>query len=398
MAAVVVAELGVLLLRPRGPMPEPVPVDASDHFTRSQIERAEDFREGQRLLLLAGIGVQGGVLAVLALAPPRGVRRSLERASRRPLLGAAGVGAALSLTLGLATLPTGIWAHERSVDVGLSTQDLGGWLTDAAKASGIGLVLSAAGAGLLVGAVRRWPRGWPLSAAAGGTAIAVVFSWLAPVVLAPIFNDFDPLPEGRARSEVMELAERADVRIGEVYVIDASRRSTALNAYVGGLGPTKRVVLFDTLLKRAEPGELRAVVAHELAHQKERDVQRGIAWIAIAAPGAMLLAAELARRLARRRGVELGTPAGLPVLALSLTLVVSAMSVVGNQLSRDIEAKADAVALGLTRDPDSLIALHERLAVENVGDPDPPALFHAVFGTHPTTLERIGAAKAAGRP
>ena len=88
---------------------------------------------------------------------------------------------------------------------------------------------------------------------------------LAPVVLDPVFNDFTPLPEGETRSDVLELARAAGVKVGEVYSVDASRRTTAANAYVAGLGPTKRVVLFDTLLDRYSRDEIRVVVAHELA-------------------------------------------------------------------------------------------------------------------------------------
>ena len=92
------------------------------------------------------------------------------------------------------------------------------------------------------------------------------------MLLAPLFNDFKPLPEGEIRSDVLELAAMARVEVGEVYSVDASRRTTGANAYVTGLGPTKRVVLFDTLLERYSRDEVRIVVAHELAHVRHRDV------------------------------------------------------------------------------------------------------------------------------
>ena len=91
-------------------------------------------------------------------------------------------------------------------------------------------------------------------------------------MLDPLFNDFTPLPEGETRSDVLELAAAAGVKVGEVFSVDASRRTTAANAYVAGLGPTKRVVLYDTLLDRYSRDEVRVVVAHELAHVRNRDV------------------------------------------------------------------------------------------------------------------------------
>jgi STE24 endopeptidase len=224
--------------------------------------------------------------------------------------------------------------------------------------------------------------------------IGALFTWLAPVVLAPIFNDFDKLPAGQARDDVLELADETGVDVGEVYSVDASRRSTALNAYVGGLGETKRVVLYDNLLENADPAERRSVVAHELAHVKGRDIGRGLLFVAISTPLALLFAYGLAGALARRSGAEPGAPAFLPALAVSLAVTSFAVGVAGNQLSRAVEARADTYSLELTDDPQALIDLQRRLAETNISDPDPPEVFHLLLGSHPTTVERIGAAEA----
>lgn len=193
---------------------------------------------------------------------------------------------------------------------------------------------------------------------------------------------------------MLELGERAGVDIGEVYEVDASRRSNALNAYVTGLGSSKRVVLYDTLLDKAREPELRSVVAHELGHVEHRDILRGMAWVAIVAPLALIFAGELGTRLARRSGAHPATPAGLPALALALAMTVFALNVIGNQLSRDIEGSADHFALELTDDPDGLIRLQTQLTRTNLGDPDPPGWVTFLFGTHPTAVERIGDAVA----
>ena len=392
MAAVAVAELAVWLLRPRAPAPEPAPVEARAYFTEQQIERGEDFRGGQRLILLGTLAVEGGVLLLLALGRPRFARRALGRAGARPVAGAALAGAGISLALAVVTLPLGAAAHERSVDAGLSTQSFGAWLGDHGKAAAIGALLAGTGATALLALVRRFPRRWWIGAAAGTVALGAIFAWLAPVLLAPIFNRFEPLPPGKARGDVLELARRAGVDIGAVYRVDASRRSRALNAYVDGLGPTKRVVVYDNLLAARDRDVLRSVLAHELGHVKERDIQRGLLWLALVAPAAMLLVRELAGSLQRRTGVEAGTPASLPALALSLALVSLVLGSVSNQLSRRVETRADAYSLQLTRDPEGMIELQRRLTVSNVADPDPPEVLQLLLGTHPTTVERIGAA------
>src|SRR5215208_6160953 len=301
-AVVLVAEGAVWLLRPGEDPIEPVSVSEGDHFSQAEIERARDYRSGQRLLFVVGLGAQGALIVALALGRPRSARRGLERLAERPLLGAAAAGAGIS------------------VDVGLSTQSLDSWLGDVAKSTGIGAVLAAIGAAILMAVVRRFGGRWWIPGAAGVVALSALFSWLAPVVLAPLFNRFDPLPEGsRARAEVLELGERAGVDIGEVYRVDASRRSTALNAYVSGLGPTKRVVLYDTLLDRAREPELRSVVAHELGHVRHEDIPRGLAFVAIVAPLGLLFAREVADGLTDRSGVDPRSPAALPAYVIALT-------------------------------------------------------------------------------
>lgn len=389
----VVAEAAAWLLRPRDVI-EPVRAEEEAFFPQAELERARDYREGQRLILIGSLVAEGAVLLLLATGRPEPARRVLEGLGRRPVLGGAAAAAGLFGVVAVVTLPFGLAAHERSVDVGLSTQGLGEWAIDQGKATAIGAVLAAAVGTAALALMRRFGGRWWIPGSVGVVAAAAVFSWLAPVLLAPVFNKFEPLEEGEARRDALELADRAGVEVGEVYRVDASRRSTAINAYVGGLGPTKRVVLYDTLLEDLDRGERRAVIAHELAHVEERDIQRGLLFVAISTPLALLFATGLARVLARRQGAEPGQPAFLPAFAAALALTSFAISVAGNRLSRGVEARADAFALELTDDPEGAIGLHRSLAERNLTDPDPPAVTHFLFGTHPTTMERIGEALA----
>jgi STE24 endopeptidase len=183
--------------------------------------------------------------------------------------------------------------------------------------------------------------------------------------------------------------------VGEVYEMDASRRTTAANAYVAGLGETKRVVLYDTLLRDFERGEVEHVVAHELGHVRYDDLWRGLLFLAVVSPFAMLAIALLGERLSPRG--SLGTAAAVPGVALAIALVTPAVTVISNQLSRPVEARADRFALSLTGDPRTQVEFQRRIAVKNVSDPDPPGWVHFLLGTHPTTIERIGQALAVER-
>jgi STE24 endopeptidase len=210
-------------------------------------------------------------------------------------------------------------------------------------------------------------------------------------VLDPIFNRFTPLPEGRLRSEVLDLARRAGVRVGQVYRVDASRRTTGANAYVNGLGATKRVVLYDNLIHDFKPAQIRSVVAHELGHVKHRDVPRGLLWLAIVAPAATLLIQRLVElRRAEPAADGRAGPAVVPIATLSIAAVAFVVGIAGNVLSRRVEASADAYALRLTGDPRAFIGVERRLTTQNLSDPDPPGWLVDLFGTHPPAIERIG--------
>ena len=122
----------------------------------------------------------------------------------------------------------------------------------------------------LVGLARAFPSWWPAVAAPLAALAVLGIGFVAPVVLEPLFNRFEPLADEALARDLRGLGERAGVPVREVLVADASRRTTKVNAYVSGLGSTRRVVLYDTLLARSTPAELRLVVAHELGHRRYR--------------------------------------------------------------------------------------------------------------------------------
>jgi STE24 endopeptidase len=384
--AAVVAEAAVLLLRPRQKLLQPAPVALSDHFSPEEVTRAQDFAGPQRILGFAVMGIELAVLAGLIARPPERLRDEFGR----PLLGDAAAGAALSLALTAAPLPLRAMARRRAVDVGLVTQSWGGWAQDLAKATAIGTAMAGTGAALGLELIRRHPRDWWLPASFAVVGLSVAATYAGPVLMDPVFNKFTPLPPGRTRADVLELGRLAGVDLGEVYAVDASRRTTASNAYVNGLGHTKRVVLYDNLLEDFSRDEVRLVVAHELGHVKRRDVPRGLAFLALIAPAALFATQRTAEALVGEG--RAGTPAALPALALSIGIMSFGVSSISNQLSRRVERSADQFSLELTGAPEPFISFERRIVLKNVGDPDPPRLLTAIFATHPPTLERIGAA------
>jgi STE24 endopeptidase len=391
--AVAAAEGGRRLLSPRAKAIEPAPVDLRTYFSAEEIERGARYARPQRRLGLARGAVDLAAIALLVGRPPA----ALTHRWRRPVAGGAVVAGTLAIALGLPSLPLRAWSRRRAIAVGLDTQSWRDWAVDLAKATAIGELFAAgAGAGV-VAATRRYPRTWWAPAAAASVGLGALLAALAPVILDPLFNDFTPLPEGETRSDVLELARGAGVKVGEVYSVDASRRTTAANAYVSGLGPTKRVVLFDTLLDRYSRDEVRMVVAHELGHVRNRDVPRNVIFAAIVAP----VTAFAVQRLSWALSPERGTPAMLPALALAASLVTAPIGVIGNGLSRAVERRADQFSLELAGAPEAFVSFERAIALQNLADLDPPGWVTRLMATHPPTAERIGAAvafSASGRP
>src|SRR4051812_27372613 len=199
-----------LLLRPRSGVVSPASASAGDYFTAQQLERAHEFRAPQRKILLASLALEASVLILLVAKPPRG----FTGVERRPLAGAAAAGAALTVGVRGITLPLSAISERRSRDFGLSTQTWGSWASDGAKSTAIGAVMTAVGSSMGMALIRRFPAQWWLPGSAAGVGLSALMAFASPVVIDPLFNKFEPLPAGTLRSEVLDLAGRADVNVG----------------------------------------------------------------------------------------------------------------------------------------------------------------------------------------
>ncbi|MGI8559519.1 MAG: M48 family metalloprotease [Solirubrobacteraceae bacterium] len=368
-------------LTPRAPAGSVSAAACEEHFSAQEVRRARRFGRPQLGLHVARLLIESAV-CLAAVKRDRG--RSIRS---RTAAGASG--AALMLACELAPLPLSAVMRRRAVRAGLVTQSWSGWAADIARSAAIAAPLAGAAAVLGRELVRRRGDGWWLPAAAIGPGAATALTFASPLLLDPLFNDFTPLADGALRDDVFELARRAGVRLRGVYVVDASRRTTAANAYVNGLWWSRRVVLFDTLLESFTQQETRLVVAHELAHVRHRDVPRSLLFLALSAPGAMWAAAAIVRA---------SGGAGIPALGAALGVVQVPLGMLGNRISRAVEVRADLFALELAGGAADFISFERRIALQNLIDPDPPHLLQSLLGTHPTTLERIGLAAAFTAP
>jgi STE24 endopeptidase len=249
---------------------------------------------------------------------------------------------------------------------------------------------------LLVAVARRFPEWWWAFAGVGAAVVVVVVSFLYPLLVEPVFNKFTSMPEGELRTSLLELAERNRVAVDDVLIADASRRTSTLNAYVSGFGSTRRIVVYDTLLEQAPDEEIRNVVAHELGHAAERDVLVGTLLGALGAAAAivalfLLLAYSPLLGYSGVSGMGDGRVVALVLALVSVATLL--LAPVQSLVSRRIEARADVHALDLTRDPQTFTQMQRRLALTSKSDLTPNPILFAWFGSHPSTAQRMAAAR-----
>ena len=296
----------------------------------------------------------------------------------------------------LAVLPLTVPLEVARRKAGLSTRSWPQWALDVAREMLVESVGTVVVVAVLVGLARWGRRGWWLLASTLAGLLVVAGSYLYPLLVEPIFNSFEPLDESPLRTSLLDLADRDGLAIHEVLRVDASRRTTAVNAYVSGLGTTRRLVVYDTLLNQATSSEVRLVVAHELGHAAENDVRNGTALGALGAVSGVtvLVLVAGAGPVQRRAGVAgVHSVQAVPLLVGLATVGMLVVLPVQNATSRAIETRADIHALELTNDDVTFVAMQQRFAVSNLTDPDPPRWLYAWFASHPSPAERVALAE-----
>jgi STE24 endopeptidase len=388
-AAVVWIVSAVLLWRTEVPNLQLAELDPRAYFGAQELERIVDFRRVTRALLFGSLAIEAAFLALLVwkAGPLADALGGWAKGRIRTGLLIAGLAVVAIWLLVLPLAGISHWWRRRH---GLSEQGYGGWLRDQGFSLGVRLLLVLAAVAIFMWLATVLGRSWWL---VGGPALVVAatgFMLAQPLVIDPLFNRFEPLGDRALAARVEALGREEGVTVTAVEVADASRRTTAANAYVAGIGPTRRVVFFDTLLdgRFSEP-EVVSVAAHELAHVGRRHLWKGLGWFALIAIPCVFVVAWAAQRhggLANPRAVPLALAVAFGLFLLTLPL--------GNAVSRRYEAEADWLALRATEDPAAFIALEQKLIHFGLGDPAPPGWVSFLTGTHPTAMKRIAMAEA----
>jgi STE24 endopeptidase len=373
----------------KAPAPEKDPYSVT---VTEEMRSHQHWRDG----LYFGGALYGFValLAVLALGISRRLRDVALRLTTRPFLAALVFFALFSVVMTLISFPMDYFSDfVISHRFNLSHQGFGSWMWDQAKGMLVGIVLGGPIVALALTGIRRIKRWW-LAIWLGAVPITVFIILIAPVLLDPVFNKFEPLRDQQLKTELLDLAQRAGISGGRVYQVDKSKQTTTMNAYVNGLGPTKRIVLWDTILSKMDHDELRFVIAHEMGHYVLHHV-----WILLGFMLALLFAVFWAgqvivewatRRFGRSWGFEVPhDPAAVPLLLLVVSVFLFVLSPAINGFSRMLEHQADTFALELTHLNDPGVRAFVKFAEDSKVLPDPSSFIRFWRYSHPTLAERI---------
>lgn len=371
------------------------PLVAQDRFTVEVTDEMIRHSRIRDIIYFAGF-IYG--LAVLLLVLMTGISTRLRDAAagmtRRPFLLAMIYVALLTLVTTVLELPLAYYAgftvpHQFS----LSNQSLGEWLIDEAKGLAIGLVIGSLLGALALLALRRVRRWW-LAIWVGSIPVMVLLIVIAPIFLDPIFNKFEPLKDEALRRDLLGLASRAGIEGGRVYQVDKSKQTKTMNAYVTGMGPTKRIVMWDTLLAKMTHDEVLAVMGHEMGHYLLRHLWKGLAAAVVIALVILFLAQKVYDRGVARWGSRwgatgVGDPAAFPWLLIIIATIAFLLSPVMSGISRHREHEADIFGLELTRLNEPMATAFIKLAEDTKINPDPHPFIEFWRYSHPSINKRI---------
>jgi Zn-dependent protease with chaperone function len=331
-----------------------------------------------------------------------GVARLAARVSARPWVQGLVVVPVWCAIVMAIEMPMALLGHHISLKFGLSIESWAAWGLDWLKSTLLTLLLAVVALGILYALMRRSPRRWWVWFWIFTVAAEVVLTFAAPLVIDPLFNHFTPLAD--TNPALVDQLERVAARGGlsiprdRIFLMDASTRVTGANAYVTGLGASKRIVVWDTTIRIESPNEILFTYGHEQGHYVLHHVAKGLAWSVLVIFIFYWIAFRLTRWFVHRRGsrwgihsVESWSSLGL-VLLLAYALNFLAQPI-ANGISRNIEHQADVygqeVIHGLVPDPQATtISSFCSDAVVWLDDPNPNPFVEFWTYSHPSTEER----------
>ena len=301
----------------------------------------------------------------------------------------AAVFAAFSLILYIILLPLQYWrGFVLDHSYGLSNQTLSAWFLDVLKDRAISLLINTGILTVIYIFLIKLPKTWWLAAAAVFIVFIILANFVFPVLVDPLFYKFTPLKDENLRSGIEKIIQKAGIKVGNILVADASRKTNRINAYFTGIGSTKRIVIYDNLLNKNTNEEILSVIAHEAGHWKYRHILYNTIIACVQAAVVLTILKVFQSGFNINASIK---------LALLLFIIYSLMSYLNmpldNLISRRFERTADRSVIEFTANPGAQINIFKKLAVSDLSNVSPPPVLEYILYSHPPLLKRIESAR-----
>lgn len=302
----------------------------------------------------------------------------------------------LSLLTTALALPLQWMGHQISIDYGISTQSTASWIKDHVIDFWVNYIMMFLAVSVLLGLIHKFPKRWWLAGWALSVPFTIFLTFVQPVVIDPLYNDFSTLQNKELEEKILSLADQADIPANHVYEVNMSEKTNALNAYVTGIGLNSRIVLWNTTLQQLKDKEILFIMAHEMGHYVMKHIYWGVASYIVLTFVGMYLISRIINMCLRKWGdtLRLSRMACLsiiPLFFLISSVLSFAVSPLSNYVSRIEERAADQYALDMTKDGKSGVKTFQYLSKTSLSQVNPPALVKFFLYTHPPIFERIHA-------
>ena len=300
----------------------------------------------------------------------------------------------LSLVTTVLALPLQWISHQVSVDYGISTQSTANWIKEHILDFWINFLLMFLVVTVLLWLIKKYPKRWWLYGWALSVPFTIFLTFIQPVVIDPLYNEFSTLHNKELEKKILTLADKAKIPAEHVYEVDMSKKTNALNAYVTGIGSNSRIVLWNTTLEQLKDKEILFIMAHEMGHYVMKHIYWGVGSYIVLTFVGMYLISRIIQACIRKWGDTLhiskvASFSVLPLFFLVSSVLSFAVSPATNYVSRVEERAADQYALDMTKDSQSGVKTFQYLSKTSLSQVNPPALVKFFMYTHPPIFERI---------
>jgi STE24 endopeptidase len=369
--------------------------DPAMFMTERELELSTDFSRIKDFLYFISVPLEWLIyLFVLGFGLSKWFRKASSGVTKFSIVHTAVYVLLLSFSSWVLTFPLRYYSFTVSKSYNISVQSFHSWMRDGLVDFWISWVLTTLMVAVMYWLIKKYEKRWWIFAWLLSIPFTVFLYFIQPVVIDPLYNKFYPLQDEALKEKILNIADRADIPAENVYEVNMSKKTNALNAYVNGIGSNLRIVLWDTTLNKLSDNQVLFVMAHEIGHY----VMNHLYWNLISSIVLSFLGLWIGNIIYRKwiekygktwgiKGV--GDLAALPALLLIFSLLSFAVSPMENAVSRKAERDADHYAIQMTKNPEAAVGAFQQLATVSLSEVNPPKIVKWFLYGHPTMLERI---------